>query len=239
MNREQFAPFISTQPRLVNNVTEPIDRGEVLRYLGYPAGHAPSSAIEQVIDEWIEQASRHAAPRAAYVVLPVLTKTNHVLSVESASGKIEFRGAIGQFLGVSQLIVAFIATAGMEVERLASQLMADGDELAGMIVNAVGAERAEAAETAVIDRVREQTSAIGLAPTLPYSPGYCGMELTEQRQLFGLFQGETAGVTLSSHCQMHPIKSVSGLVGLAPESEVDIEGSPCDRCELKTCSMRR
>ena len=108
-----------------------------------------------------------------------------------------------------------------------------------MIVNAVGAERAESAESAVIDRVSEQLRAIGFSSTLPYSPGYCGMALTEQTRLFGLFDGATAGVTLSPDCLMYPIKSVSGLIGLAPAGEVVDEGSPCQRCELHACNMRR
>jgi hypothetical protein len=231
--------FIELHAQLVNEVTEPVDESEVLRYLGYPIGHRPGIAIETLIGQWIEEASRRAGPRAAYVVLPVLEKGRSRLKVGSASGETEFRGAIGQFLAASQLIVAFIATAGPKVERLASQLMSSGEELPAMIVNAVGAERAEAAESAVIDRVCDQTRAIGLAATLPYSPGYCGMALTEQKRLFALFAGESAGVTLSPHCLMHPIKSVSGLIGLGPKAEVKTEGSPCERCELHSCNMRR
>jgi hypothetical protein len=94
------------------------------------------------------------------------------------------------------MVAAFIATAGPEVEHLASELMCERDELAAVIVNAVGAERAEAAEAAVIQLLREQARPDDYAPTLPYSPGYCGMALVEQRKLFALFEGETVGVIL-------------------------------------------
>jgi cobalamin-dependent methionine synthase I len=172
-------------------------------------------------------------------VLPVVQKERNRLRVVSAEGEVEFKGAIGSFLGVSELLVGFVATAGPGVEALASELMANDEELPAMIANAVGAERAEAAESAVIDQVQEKIRAIGYAPTLPYSPGYCGMALTEQRTLFGLFGGETAGVMLTPACLMRPIKSVSGLVGLAPAEIVENDGSPCDRCELHNCNMRR
>ncbi len=239
METERFEPLVTTQPQLITDVAEPIDREEVLRYLGYPRGHQPSESIENLISDWMAEANHRAAPRAVYAVLPVLEKTRRHLRVASLSGETEFRGAIGEFLGVSRLIVAFIATAGPKVEHLASQLMADGEELPAMIVNAVGAERAEAAEAAVMDRIDEQTCGSGLGTTLPYSPGYCGMALTEQSHLFGLFDGETAGVALSPDYLMYPIKSISGLVGLAPREEIKIHGSPCDRCELKSCNMRR
>ena len=239
LNPVALQPFITLAPQAVGNVTEPVDEDEVLRYLGYPAGRAPNPRIRELLDHWSAEAARRAAPRAAYVVLPVLEKDRKRLRVDSAQGEAEFRGAIGEFLGVAQLIVAFVATAGPGVEGLASELMAQGDELAAMIVNAVGAERAEAAEAAVIERVREQVRPIHFAPTLPYSPGYCGMALTEQRTLFELLGAAPAGVTLTSSCLMRPLKSVSGLIGLAPAVEVQADGSPCDRCELHNCNMRR
>jgi hypothetical protein len=108
-----------------------------------------------------------------------------------------------------------------------------------MVLNAVGAERAESAEAVVIAQLRATAKPAGLTPTLPYSPGYCGMSLVEQRKLFGLLDGKAVGVTLTSDCLMQPIKSVSGLIGLAPTAAVEEFGSPCDRCELHNCNMRR
>jgi cobalamin-dependent methionine synthase I len=136
-------------------------------------------------------------------------------------------------------VAAFIATAGPDVELLASELMRRGDPLAAMIVNAVGAERAEAAETTVIEQLCEQAQKYAFAPTLPYSPGYCGMALAEQRTLFRLFGDFDVGVTLTDRCLMQPLKSVSGLIGLGPTDRVREFGSPCDRCELYSCAMRR
>lgn len=239
MQTSSTAPFIQLQPQLLDEVHEPVDVGEVLRYLGYPAGWTPQARVAQLLDQWIEAASQRAEPRAAYVVVPVLEKSGNRLRLMSADGEVEFQGAIGRFLGVSELVIAFIATAGPRVEALASELMASAQELPAMIVNAVGAERAEAAESAVIQCVHQRVRAIGYGPTLPYSPGYCGMALTEQRKLFRMFKGTTAGVTLTDACLMRPIKSVSGLIGLAPAHAVEAEGSPCDRCELHTCNMRR
>jgi hypothetical protein len=192
-----------------------------------------------MLDRWIDEAVQRADPRAAYVVAPVLERSGNRLRVKSAGGEVEFQGAIGRFLGACELLIVFVATAGPGVEALASELMASHEELPAMIVNAVGAERAEAAESAVIRRVHNLVRAIGYAPTLPYSPGYCGMALTEQQKLFRMFDGTTAGVTLTDACLMRPIKSVSGLVGLAPAHVVEADGSPCDRCELRNCNMRR
>src|SRR5262245_33730301 len=81
-----------------------------------------------------------------------------------------------------------------------------------LIVNSCGAERAKAAEAAVIvELTGPWPSPQGLALTLPYSPGYCGMALTEQRALFAVLGGDRVGVRLSADCTMVPLKSVSGL----------------------------
>jgi hypothetical protein len=229
----------SSAPRLVEQVAQPIDRSEVLRYLGYPEGVQPRPHISRAVDAWIEESRQLAEPRAIYWLLPVVAKEQRRLCLESPAGVTEFRGAIGEFLGVSQAVAVFIATAGPRVERRASELMRQRDELGAMVLNAVGAERAEAAEAVVIAELREAARPAGLAPTLPYSPGYCGMALLEQKKLFGLLDGAAVGVTLTSKCLMRPIKSISGLIGLGAAADVAGYGSPCDRCELHNCNMRR
>jgi hypothetical protein len=227
-------------PHRVEHVPAEVDRGEVLRYLGYPVGVEPAARLVSILDEWVGEASRRATPRATYVVLPVMLLSNRRLKVQAPDGsETTFKGAIGEFLGAAECVGVFIATAGPGVERLATELMDQGDPLAGMIVNAVGAERAEAAESVVIDKLRASALEHGFAPTLPYSPGYCGMGLAEQRTLFGLFDKADVGVTLTESCLMQPLKSVSGLIGLGPAERVHAFGSPCDRCELYNCSMRR
>jgi hypothetical protein len=226
-------------PLAIREVLEPVDRSEVLRYMGYPAGVAPSRRMDELIEPWIQEAAGLAAPRATYLVLPVASKNRRTLQLQTAAGTVEFHGAIGEFLEPAQFAAAFVATAGAVLEERASELLRQGDSLSALVVNAVGAERAEAAEAAVIDQLRAKAAALGLAPTLPYSPGYCGMKLTEQRKLFALFGGASVGVTLTDDCLMRPIKSVSGLIGLGPASQVATFASPCDRCELYSCAMRR
>jgi hypothetical protein len=239
VTQKPLSELFHPEPRFVDRVDEPIDRFEVLRYLGYPEGVAPNARITGILDHWIDEASRIATPRAIYRVLPVIDKDRKSLRVETAAGLTEFRGAIGEFLDSSLSIAVFIATAGPQVEQLASKLLREHDDLGAMILNAIGAERAEAAEAVVIRQLREAAQPAGMAPTLPYSPGYCGMKLVEQRKLFSLFDTQRVGVTLTPECLMQPIKSVSGLVGLGLAEDVVAFGSPCDRCELQNCNMRR
>lgn len=239
MISQQLDYFHETSPRFITNIDSPVERSEVIRYVGYPADVSPSLQFQQALDVWIDKAKAQATPRASFRIFPVTQIKKRSLTIQVSDQEVEFTGSIGEFLGPSQFIAVFIATAGPGVEQLASQLLKEGDDLAAMIVNAVGAERAETAEAKVMDQLRQYAGPAGLAPTLPYSPGYCGMALTEQHTLFSLFEGEDIGVTLSSSSLMLPIKSVSGLIGLGPADDITIKGSPCDRCTMHTCSMRR
>jgi hypothetical protein len=223
----------------IDHVSAPVDLGEVLRYLGYPAGVEPNRHLQAIVDDWVLEAGRRANSQAVYAVFPVTQLRPRSLLLETPRGNVEFHGAVGEFLGASECVAAFIATAGPEVERLANELTQQGDNLAATIVNAVGAERAEAAETLIIERLRDQAQKCAFAPTLPYSPGYCGMALTEQRTLFSLFGDYDVGVALTESCLMRPLKSISGLIGLGPAERIAALSSPCDRCELYNCAMRR
>jgi hypothetical protein len=226
------------QYRLVDAVPAPVDRREVLRYLGYPARAAPPW-LDPLLDRWIGEAKRRSQPRAAYAVFPIVAMGPRHLALQGPLGTVEFAGAIGEFLGVSRQVAAFVATAGSGPEQLASQLLHDHQPLPALIVNAVGSERAEAAEAVVLEQLRTVTPTTRLAPTLPYSPGYCGMALAEQSKLFSLFADQPIGVSLTADWLMNPLKSVSGLIGLGSPDEVQYHGSPCDRCDIQRCAMRR
>jgi hypothetical protein len=226
-------------PRGIGSVVPEVNTNEVLRYLGYPAGVRPRGPLAEQLEDTIGQAARWSRPRAIYAVFPVEAIDRRSVRLRAAGGAVEFAGAIGEFLGPVDWVAAFIATAGGELEREGSQAQGRGDPLTGLIYNAVGSERAEAAATVVSEELRFLVGGLGLAPTLPYSPGYCGMALDEQRSLFALFGNETAGVSLTPSLLMQPIKSISGLIGIGPAAEVQQRGSPCDRCELWTCQMRR
>ncbi len=240
MRDEQQSSWMrDSRPRTVEGVDESPSRSEVLRYLGYPADATPKRSVEEIGERWMAEAQRCARPRATFRVLPVAVLESNRVCLRTPQGISEFGGTIGKFLKASQYVAAFIATAGAEIDRLASELSHDGKTLEAMVVAAVGAERAEAIEHAVIEQLNAEAGPDGFTTTLPYSPGYCGMELTEQGELFALFGDDTVGVNLTPDSLMVPLRSVSGLVGIGPSIEMEEQGRACDRCEMPNCDMRR
>lgn len=230
--------FATGKPCIIESIQTPIDRDEVRRYLGYPKKANPKQAIEDTLAHWIGEAEKRATPRAMYCIFSVVETAKRSIRVETTNGVVEFTGAIGEFIGPVDLLAVFIATAGPDVEHLAGDLLRKSDYLGGLIVNAVGSERAESAEQIVIEQLKAFATSSSRAITLPYSPGYCGMALTEQRKVFSVLDHRQIGVALSPDCLMNPLKSVSGIIGLGP-SAVTRDGSPCDRCTMHNCNMRR
>jgi hypothetical protein len=75
---------------------------------------------------------------------------------------------------------------------------------------------------------------------LRYSPGYCGWDITGQRQLFRALRPEEIGITLRESCLMEPLKSISGvLVAARPEVHRFDNNYPfCRVCTMRTCRSR-
>jgi hypothetical protein len=211
------------------------DPAQVLRYLGYPAGAAPHESIEQRVHEAIGQSRSKLRPRAIYSLYPVAEHGAHSLTL---AGGAMFTGTIGEYLSHAGRAAVFLGTAGPEIVGLSEAAFRSRDTLGGLVFNAIGSHIAEAAAERIIDDLSGR-----LAPqealTLRYSPGYCGISLSQQRTIFSLVDAGLIGVELLPTLIMKPVKSVSGLIGMGPKDAVHAYGNPCDRCPLTDCRMRR
>ena len=208
------------------------DPVEIYRYLGYPAEATPEPRMAEQIARIIAGALACIRPRGVYSVYKLDSGTAHSLKL----GETTISGKIGEYLGEAGRVAVFAVTVGEEISRLATSK--EGDAFAAWVVDATGSWAAEAAAEALMLRVRGHLRE-GEELTLRYSPGYCGMEIGQQSRLFELVQADAVGVTLMPSMLMHPLKSISGLVGLAPKDTVSQHRSPCEVCGREGCHMRR
>lgn len=211
------------------------DRQEALRYLGYPAGAPPEPRVAVRLEQALDEVRGRVRPRGLYRRYGVLRAEPHRL--ELAGGAV-LQGRIGEFLGEAEQAAVFLATAGPEIVEMAEAAMRSGDRLGGLAYHALGAALAEAVVERIVERLRSELRP-GEALTLRYSPGYCGISLSDQRTLFGLIEASRIGVELLPSLIMRPVKSVSGLIGIGRAERVRAYGNPCDRCPLEDCRMRR
>jgi len=84
--------------------------------------------------------------------------------------------------------------------------------------------------------LQQRMSESGLKTTNRYSPGYCDWDLAEQEKLFDVFPENYLDIRLSSSSLMHPIKSVSGLIGIG--TDVRYNEYTCNLCDEKNCIYR-
>jgi hypothetical protein len=210
------------------------DQVEIYRYLGYPQGVTPAPRMTERVAQVVEQTLPHLSPRGAYAVYAVSSLTANSLNLNGTT----ISGRIGEFMTGSDRVAVFAVTVGEEISHLAEAAAKNGDALAAWVMDATGSWAAEGAADALVLRVRrhlqEQEDL-----TLRYSPGYCGMEIDQQRNVFQLVKADSVGVTLMPSMLMHPLKSISGLVGFAPKATVNRSYSPCDLCPRVGCHMRR
>ena len=210
------------------------DSDEIYRYLGYRAGRRPRPALATRIDGLLAEALTLLHPRGAWALYAASHSSLGALEIASIS----ISGRISEFLSCAERVAVFVVTVGQEISLRSLVLSHQGDAFSAWVLDAIGSWAAESAADALQLQLRPH-----LAPdqelTLRYSPGYCGMALDEQRSLFRLVAAEALGVQLLPSLLMHPLKTVSGLIGLSPAAAVDLLRSPCDHCSRTGCPMRR
>ena len=84
--------------------------------------------------------------------------------------------------------------------------------------------------------LQQSIDKLGWHHTNRFSPGYCGWPVSEQQQLFPMFQGHTCGVSLNASSLMGPIKSISGIIGIG--RNVRHLDYTCGLCDFQHCYKR-
>lgn len=222
--------------RLFPEIPIRVRRDRIRGQMGYPPDAKISGSILGRIEGLIDRFLPLARPAGMYRIYCVQDLAPRRVTVE---GGISFSGAVREYLGKIDRLAVFIATAGGEIYRQAQEELRSGRAMEGMVANAVGSEAADCATEEVVARIREEAGAEGRAITLPYSPGYCGMDIREQAAIFAALDGGAIGVRLLPSFIMSPVKSVSGIIGMGPPAGIVATGSPCERCEKEDCMMRR
>ena len=127
----------------------------------------------------------------------------------------------------------FICTAGEKISLRAKEISTEQDPLLGYILDIIGSLLAEKVADKVEQKIEADARQSGLTLSDRFSPGYCDWSVAEQQKLFSLFPENFSGVILSDSSLMHPIKSVSGFIGLG--NGLKRSGYQCHWCNDKNC----
>ncbi len=211
------------------------DRNEVELTLGYSDGEIPVH-FAGMIDEATDQLQKRCEIRAGY----------RILGVNRPKGRVDGLAVGGTFFQMDKIVTGqikksthaalFVATIGAAMEEWSRQLLRHEDPALGYIADVTASVAAETVTNALHDHIGERMRLRSLNITNRYSPGYCNWAVAEQQLLFSLLPENFCGVTLSESSLMHPIKSVSGIIGIGPD--VKWRDYICDRCGVKDCTYR-
>ncbi|MDO4758319.1 MAG: vitamin B12 dependent-methionine synthase activation domain-containing protein, partial [Rikenellaceae bacterium] len=122
------------------------------------------------------------------------------------------------YLKGSDEAALFLCTAGALFSDEAHVLNAQGDFLEAYIIDAIGSLSVERAMDKIHAALADEQTERGLKITNRYSPGYCNWPLKDQKPLFAFVGENPTGIVLSESCLMHPIKSVSGMIGIGEKA---------------------
>jgi len=137
-------------------------------------------------------------------------------------------------------LALFAVTLGEGVSQHITDFFDAGNPADGYILDQIASFAADELAQMVAGRYRDSEKPAPDSAVLPYSPGYCGWNVTGQRALFAHLEPDELGISINSSCLMHPIKSVSGVLVLAPITAHDF--SPafpcCATCTTLACQER-
>ena len=195
---------------------------DVYEQMGYH-GALPDEATQQETQAIIDDVRTWLRPQFCFFVRQTLPDFD--------MGKIILRQLRG-----SEAYTLFICTSGIEFEAYQQRLTDEGDMVRVFIADALGSVIAEKCADQMEVHLQESIDKLGWQHTNRFSPGYCGWHVSQQQQLFPLFEGHTCGVRLTDSSLMLPIKSVSGIIGLG--KEVRKLDYTCGLCNFEKCYKR-
>lgn len=209
---------------------------DVLRAMGCRDRRRVSPPVCKAVERILDATGGSVSANCVYSIHDVVGMTDTQIELEGCPA---ICGPIAGFVKPARRVAVFVLTLGEGIEERAKRLMTEGALFEGYAWNAVGSAGADLA----VDVFTQHLLAFEVGPdeavTPPFSPGYCGMGLDQQRAVFEILDPSVIGVRLTNTYIMEPVKSVSGLLGIGPEAEVRDRGVPCQWCDLETCSMRR
>lgn len=214
-----------------------IDRADVCRSLGYRSVDSPSANIASLIDDCIAKSLPLLQPSFACVMREV-SAINGGISVLDDGSRFESK-IVGRLLEHCQRVAVYVLTIGSQLEDMSSALAEDGYITEAYVLDSIGSSATERLAEVVHGKIAQEALALGLRASRRFSPGYCDWHIDQQRVIFGIAGGDSAGVHLTSAFLMLPRKSSSGIVGLGRDDGFAETFNPCLTCRKAACPGRR
>ena len=214
-----------------------LDKGEVLRYLGYN-NQSIDGGLDGVIDECMEEILKISRYRYIYRVFDV-RKNESCTELEGANVRLT-GGDINAHLKDCPKGALMAVTLGIETDN-AIRISQSTDMLKAVVLDACATELAEKVCDMAEAEIKEIAEREGLGTNFRFSPGYGDLPLDTQKSIIdALDAGRKIGLTLTESSIMIPGKSVTAIIGFTKDRAAQTGKPGCDICSMKdTCKFRK
>lgn len=210
--------------------------GSAMRTLEAPNGSPAAAAVHAIIDRSRELFVETARPRGLIRNL----SSPEFDEIYRGIGENDEDSPLEHVVEDAVSMALFAVTLGNVISNRIDALFESGELAEGYILDQVASFAADEMAANAGRRFRALVESDGSIDVLPYSPGYCGWHISGQRALFEHLQPGEIGISLNESHLMHPLKSVSGVLVLAPiEAHSFSPAFPCcARCSTLACQER-
>jgi hypothetical protein len=137
-------------------------------------------------------------------------------------------------------LAAVVCTLGPDLEDETHRLMQNSELLTAMFLDAAGVAHLELLGHHARQHVKKKVSGKGLYTGCPFGPGYNGMPLDFQSQLFEHVKAKDIGVKLNDSGVMLPMKSISFWLRITGNKKAaEDHGYKCSKCDMENCLYRK
>lgn len=137
----------------------------------------------------------------------------------------------------SERLAFYVCTAGKTISEKSTSLLQGDDPVLGYVYDVLGSIITEAAGDRMQSFLKSGIEINGDQLTNRYSPGYCQWPVSDQHKLFSFFHENICGVSLTDSSLMHPVKSISGVIGIG--KDVKYREYVCTLCSSSNCIYRK
>jgi len=209
-----------------------INKDYLAGMLGFPDGILPEP-FDEYLDQALLESEKLCNIRGAFVFSERggFTPNNSQIIVDG----IEFNvgKTVAREFRNSDRFALFICTTGKSISNRSYELLTGEQPVLGYIFDLLGSMIVEAATDLLQQEIQRFAKSLNLNTTNRYSPGYCKWSVVDQHKLFSFFPENCCGIQLNDSALMHPIKSISGIIGLG--NKVICRDYTCDLCSQVDC----
>ncbi len=211
---------------------------DLYRAMGY-GDVVPEEELCALCKKLLTEACQVAKPRFYYSLRECEIGSVTIDTVNSIGGVDHFEAGktISGLMKRSSMIAIFVATAGEEFQEWMDKRAIESEILETFIIDSIGSMMVEATGDYMELYIEKDPLLDGLKHTNRFSPGYCGWNIVEQHKLFGTLPDKVCSISLTDSSLMHPIKSISGFVGVG--ESVITKKYGCSICNRLDCYLRK